>query len=212
MYVKKANYLRLTHAVEHEIEIKNSRFIASLAPATDAADIARHVAEVKQRWTKANHYCTASIIGSPFDDTCYASSDDGEPGGTAGRPMLNVLTHHPLGEVSAVVVRYFGGIKLGTGGLQRAYSQAVAEALPFIKTAERKYREYFSLVYDYADQGAVEGILSGFEYKVVEQTFTENVHQMIAIEPEYRAQLDKQFQAQTQGRVKLLEEHRAGLE
>jgi uncharacterized YigZ family protein len=210
--VKKANYLRLTEAVEHEIEIKNSRFIASLAPVLSADDVANHIADVKQRWTKANHYCTASVVGSPFDDTCYASSDDGEPSGTAGRPMLNVLTHHPLGEVSAVVVRYFGGIKLGTGGLQRAYSQAVAEVLPFIKTAERKYREYYSLVYEYGDQGAVESILSSCEYKVIEQTYTETVHQIIAIEPEYRAQLDKQFQAQTQGRVKLLEEHRAGLE
>lgn len=197
------DYYRPKYAVEHEIEIKNSRFIACLAPAHSGADCDALLQDVRQRWTKASHYCTASISGSPFDDTTYACSDDGEPSGTAGRPMLMVLQNEPIGEIAAVVVRYFGGTKLGTGGLQRAYSQAVAEALPLLERELCVYRESYDVRYSYPDQGDIEMLWSQFDVRVEASEFTADVRQTIAITPSQVTPLQDKLTALTKGRVEL---------
>ena len=108
----------------NEIIIKNSRFITLLYKLNDINDVNSIVEEVKELYPKANHYCYAYIT-----DNARRSSDDGEPGGTAGAPMLNVLDKEELINVLAITVRYFGGIKLGAGGLVRAYSKSVRDAV-----------------------------------------------------------------------------------
>ncbi|BFM06609.1 YigZ family protein [Halioxenophilus aromaticivorans] len=111
-----------------ELEIKRSRFIAYLQPASDRSQALAALQTVREQHPQARHVCWAYIAGSPTT-TVRSMSDDGEPSGTAGRPMLAVLEHSGLGEVIVAVVRYFGGIKLGMGGLQRAYSDAVSLVL-----------------------------------------------------------------------------------
>ena len=111
-------------AVHHELLIKKSRFIACVQPMADRASAQKIVAELWDQHPGAAHVCWALLAGGQS-----AAVDDGEPSGTAGRPMLDVLRHQDLEGVLATVVRYFGGVKLGAGGLVRAYTDSVAQAL-----------------------------------------------------------------------------------
>jgi uncharacterized YigZ family protein len=110
--------------VQHELVIKKSRFLACVQPMADRAAAQAVVAALKAQHPGANHVCWALLAGGQS-----AAVDDGEPSGTAGRPMLDVLRHQDLEGVLATVVRYFGGVKLGAGGLVRAYTDSVAQAL-----------------------------------------------------------------------------------
>jgi uncharacterized YigZ family protein len=110
--------------VQHELVIKKSRFIACVQPMADRAGAVQVVAGLRAQHPGASHVCWALLAGGQS-----AAVDDGEPGGTAGRPMLDVLRHQDLEGVLATVVRYFGGVKLGAGGLVRAYTDSVAQAL-----------------------------------------------------------------------------------
>ena len=126
----------LSAPVQHELLIKKSRFIACVEPAAGREAALARVAQLKAEHPAASHVCWALLAGGQS-----AANDDGEPGGTAGRPMLDVLRHQDLQGVLATVVRYFGGVKLGAGGLVRAYTDAVAQALlaadkiPLVKRA-----------------------------------------------------------------------------
>lgn len=126
----------LAAPAHHELVIKKSRFIACVEPVAGRDEAQARVAQLKAEHPDAAHVCWALLAGGQS-----AANDDGEPGGTAGRPMLDVLRHQDLQGVMASVVRYFGGVKLGAGGLVRAYTDAVAQALlttekiPLIKQA-----------------------------------------------------------------------------
>ena len=129
----------------NEIIIKNSRFITLLYKLNDINDVSSLVEEVKSLYPKATHYCYAYIT-----DNARRSSDDGEPGGTAGAPMLNVLDKEEIINVLAVTVRYFGGIKLGAGGLVRAYSKSVRDAILASEAVDvvKGYRMNVTISYD----------------------------------------------------------------
>src|SRR5690606_25533133 len=114
----------LAQPVHHTLEIRKSRFIACVEPVADRASAQLRVAELRAAHPDSTHICWALLAGGHS-----AAVDDGEPSGTAGRPMLEVLRHQQLDGVLATVVRYYGGIKLGAGGLVRAYTDAVAQAL-----------------------------------------------------------------------------------
>lgn len=114
----------LAQPAHHELVIKKSRFIACIEPIAGREEAQARVAQLKAEHPDAAHVCWALLAGGQS-----AANDDGEPGGTAGRPMLDVLRHQDLQGVMASVVRYFGGVKLGAGGLVRAYTDAVAQAL-----------------------------------------------------------------------------------
>lgn len=121
------NYYSIEAPLIHEIEIKKSRFLTYLIPIESEADFQEELAAIRKEHYKATHHCQAFILSD--DSMIQRMSDDGEPAGTAGVPMLEVLKQENLTYVMAVVVRYFGGVKLGSGGLIRAYSNAVSEAL-----------------------------------------------------------------------------------
>lgn len=120
----------------HEREVSRSRFLCALAPAATEEEAQDFVARVRKEHPGANHNCWAYVIGA--DGDVQKASDDGEPGGTAGVPMLQMLTRREMRYVVAVVTRYFGGTKLGAGGLIRAYGGAVGEALDALGTVTRK--------------------------------------------------------------------------
>ncbi|MDR2744555.1 MAG: YigZ family protein [Desulfovibrio sp.] len=136
-----------------EILVRRSRFLASCARTPDAASARGFVESVRRRCPDAAHNCWAYVAGPPGDTARIGASDDGEPHGTAGRPMLHVLLHSGTGEICVVVSRWFGGIKLGTGGLVRAYQDAVRENLATLVLAERisSVRYAVSLGYAYLD-------------------------------------------------------------
>jgi uncharacterized YigZ family protein len=114
---------------QSEVVIKNSRFIGTLEYCDSRVQAMDIINQARGRYPKANHHCWAMVAGSPDDDHSMDQSDDGEPRGTAGKPMLNLLQHSGIGHVVVVVSRSFGGTKLGTGGLVRAYSQTTRELL-----------------------------------------------------------------------------------
>ncbi len=129
---------------EKEYIVKKSRFIARAAYAPDRDGAMGVVQQAHTDYADARHHCWAYLLGSPASAVSAATSDDGEPSGTAGKPILNVLQHKQVGNIVVVVSRYFGGIKLGAGGLVRAYStsaQQVMDILPVVaKTKENHYR------------------------------------------------------------------------
>lgn len=116
-----------------EIAVRKSRFIATTGLASNHNDTKRLLLTTAEEFPDANHICHACIIGSP-DNGSASCNDDGEPTGTAGKPILNVLQHSGVGDIITIVVRYFGGIKLGTGGLVRAYSNSTSGSLSDLQT------------------------------------------------------------------------------
>lgn len=143
--------------VEHERTVDRSRFIATVAPVVDVPDAERVVAEVRRRYWDARHHCTAMVTGVLGDQA--RSSDDGEPSGTAGVPMLEVLRRRYLTDLVVVVTRYFGGVKLGAGGLVRAYSSAVSGALDHAALVRRAERTRASVAVPHAEAGRIDNLL-----------------------------------------------------
>ena len=127
-----AEYLIPKSAVVFEEEIKKSRFITYLQHTEGLEQAKAFWAEVKAQHPTARHHCWAAVAGKPTDSQQLGFSDDGEPAGTAGKPMLSALQGSQVGEISAVVVRYYGGLLLGTGGLVRAYGNGVQQALKLL--------------------------------------------------------------------------------
>lgn len=189
--------------VDVEIEVKNSRFIACLAHTSGAEGAAELLAAVRKRWPKASHYCSASLFSAPNDSLNMAYSDDGEPSGTAGRPMLMALQNSSVGEVTVIVVRYFGGVKLGTGGLQRAYTDATVAGLAELKTEQRVFKQAFQLNFAYTDQGDVEPLLVEAEAEIDSADYEESVRLKVLLRPVDVEALQKKLQAATRGRVQL---------
>ena len=132
-----------------EYEEKKSRFIATLRPVNSIEEASSFIEEMKKRYWDARHNCSAYVIGRNNEIT--RCSDDGEPSGTAGRPMLEVLTGAELHNAAVVVTRYFGGTLLGTGGLVRAYTQAVKEGIANSISAVERDGERLMLGLEYGD-------------------------------------------------------------
>lgn len=136
------SYQTLKNPVTARLEIKKSEFIAHAYPVSSREQAMFHVEQLREQYPDARHWCWAYIIGDPDNTTSAGFDDDGEPNGTAGRPILGVLQHKSIGNVIIVVVRYFGGIKLGAGGLTRAYAGSAQAAVdqmtlsPYIPTAK----------------------------------------------------------------------------
>ncbi|WEK61311.1 MAG: YigZ family protein [Candidatus Microbacterium colombiense] len=147
----------IADAVEHEIVIRKSRFLTLVAPVGSVDEADAVIAGIRKRAWDANHNCTAMITGLLGDQA--RSSDDGEPSGTAGVPMLEVLRRRELTDVVAVVTRYFGGVKLGAGGLVRAYSTAVSETLDLTALVHRKALTQMTIDVSHADAGRYDNLL-----------------------------------------------------
>lgn len=158
-------------AVRVEEEIKRSRFITSLAPAPTVEAARALIAAVSAEFADANHNCWAYVVGPPGSTGQVGMSDDGEPHGTAGRPMLNVLLHSGIGDIVAVVTRYFGGTLLGTGGLVKAYSGGVQLALTSLPTVERVPRAEVLVVVGYSAVTPLQRLLPQYEVEILNQEF-----------------------------------------
>ncbi|WP_160051474.1 YigZ family protein [Nocardiopsis sp. FR26] len=164
---------------EHELEIRKSRFLCALAR-VDSEEVARaFVAERRKLHWSANHNCTAYVLGE--DGGVQRSSDDGEPAGTAGLPMLEVLRHRGLTDTVAVVTRYFGGVKLGAGGLIRAYGGAVSAAVDAIGVLERRRLLVVDVFADYVLGGRLESDLRDSSLTVRDVAYADRVRIEVAL-------------------------------
>jgi len=157
--------------VRAETEVRRSRFITLLRRADDEAEARALVADARTTFSDARHHCSAFRVDVPGSNRVERSSDDGEPAGTAGMPMLEVLRGSGLTNVAAVVVRYFGGIKLGTGGLVRAYSEAVQGALAVTPRVRVEVVGLWTLEVAHADAGRVEAELHARGVRVTDVAY-----------------------------------------
>jgi uncharacterized YigZ family protein len=156
-------------------EISRSRFITTLAPAPTVDDAHAVVARVRAEFTDATHNCWAFVVGAPGSTGRVGMSDDGEPHGTAGRPILTALLHSGVGDVAAVVTRYYGGTKLGTGGLVRAYSGGVSGALATLPTVERVTWVGLRAVVGYDAVAATQQLVAAHGGRIVGEVYAAEV-------------------------------------
>jgi len=182
-----------------EETIQRSRFITTLAHAPDADAAHAFVAHIRDEFPDATHNCWAFVAGPPGSTTHIGMSDDGEPHGTAGRPMLTALLHSGVGEVVAVVTRYYGGVKLGTGGLSRAYSGGVVQALEGLPTEEKVERVALDVTVGYAEVDALQRLVRDAELPVLDEEFGSEVRYRLGVPVEEVDSLRRQVADLTRG-------------
>lgn len=166
-------YRTVARAGVHETEINRSRFICALAPAATEQEAQDFVARIRREHPTASHNCFAYVIGA--DASVQKASDDGEPGGTAGVPMLQMLMRREMRYVAAVVTRYYGGVKLGAGGLIRAYGGVVGEALDELGTITRQRFRLATITVGHQRAGRLENDLRATGLAVREVRYAEAV-------------------------------------
>jgi len=184
------SYQTIKENGQHEIDIKKSRFICSMARVETEEEAKDFIQAVKKEHWKATHNCSAFTLGDKHE--IQRSSDDGEPSGTAGVPMLEVLKKRDLINTVAVVTRYFGGIKLGAGGLIRAYSSAVSEAVKAIGVVEGRLQQEVFITVDYAQHGKLEHFLENNPFSVKDTVFTDQVKVVVMVQEEQVTDFEKQ--------------------
>lgn len=155
--------------------IKRSRFIATVGHAPTEDDARAFISGIKDEFQDATHNCWAYVAGPPGDTARVGMSDGGECHGTAGRPILTVLLHCEIGEIVAVVTRYYGGTKLGKGGLVRAYSGCVKKAIAELSTQEKRDVVTLTVAFDYSNIGAVKQMIESFDAGVIEEHYEAEV-------------------------------------
>lgn len=175
-------YLIPSAPTQFEEEIKKSVFITYLShtPSIEAAKA--FVESIKSKHSDARHNCWGFVAGRPEDSMKWGFSDDGEPSGTAGKPILAQLSGSGVGEITAVVTRYSGGVKLGTGGLVKAYGGGVQQALKTLQTIEKKITTNLLLELDYSFMPIVQSLLPQFEAQEVNAEYGEQVKMVVEIE------------------------------
>lgn len=177
-------------ATEVCYEIKKSRFIARLCPATDREQALSALAQAKVDYPDARHHCWAYQLGSPQSPHAVAMSDDGEPSGTAGKPILNVIQHKGIGNVMLVVIRYFGGIKLGAGGLVRAYSKAAQLAFDNLSTVQHIEYDRVDVLCHFADEQPLRHWLEQHNAYIEAVQYQQQVQLTVAMDDALLASLD----------------------
>lgn len=166
-------YLTIKGYGEHEIVIQKSRFICYVSRATTEEEAQEFIQKIKKQNWNATHNCSAYLIGE--QDQIQKANDDGEPSGTAGVPMLEVLKKRGLKDTVVVVTRYFGGIKLGAGGLIRAYGKCTSEGINHVGVVERKLMRVMQTEIDYTLLGKIENELRNSKYAIKDIHYLENV-------------------------------------
>ncbi|MGG5255333.1 YigZ family protein [Neobacillus sp. SM06] len=175
-----SHYLTVKQSGEHEIVIEKSRFIAQIKRAETEEQAQEFIQSIKKKHWNATHNCSAYLIGE--NDQIQKANDDGEPSGTAGVPILEVLKKRNLKDTVVVVTRYFGGIKLGAGGLIRAYGKATSEGLNAIGIVERRLVQTAHVTIDYTWLGKLEKELRASEYKIKQIHYLDKVEIEVYVE------------------------------
>ncbi|AMM95103.1 YigZ family protein [Peribacillus simplex] len=173
-------YLTVTGRGEHEIVIEKSRFISHIARVETEEAAQAFIQEIKKKHKDATHNCSAYMIGE--QNQIQKALDDGEPSGTAGVPILEVLKKKELKDTAVVVTRYFGGIKLGAGGLIRAYSKATSEGINATGVVIRNLMRVISTTVDYTWLGKLENELRSSIYQIKEIKYLEQVDIQVYVE------------------------------
>ena len=201
--MKNDSYNVIAEPFTIEEEIKKSRFITVLFPCSSEKDLKLALANLMVEYPGARHYCWAYVAAEPGNLFRCGSTDDGEPSGSAGRPMLSVLQGSDVGEIGVVVIRYFGGTKLGVGGLVRAYTAGIKRALPQLTTKVKQLKDSTTLVCDYHQLPDIEYLLTKYDSLIEDKTFTAQVELTIAVPKSKKQALIESISTLTQGQLQL---------
>lgn len=180
-----------------DLVVRKSRFISWACPAKDRAQALAWLEQARREHPDAGHYCWAYHIGCGGRSLAVAMSDDGEPSGTAGKPILSVVQHSGIVDLMVIVIRYFGGIKLGTGGLVRAYSQATRLAVDALVLIRHQPMLQFAVQCAYPEEQHIKHWLQQHEGEVLAADYTEQISLIIEI-PEEQSTQWRGFLAQRQ--------------
>lgn len=197
------NYYTVKGYGEHEIEIQKSRFIAYIDRAETEEEAQEFIQSIKKKHWNANHNCSAYLIGE--NDLIQKANDDGEPSGTAGVPILEVLKKKHLKDTVVVITRYFGGIKLGAGGLIRAYGKSTSEGLSATGIVERKLMRIVHTTVDYTWLGKIENELRSSVYQLKEIHYLDKVEIETFVEEAQTETFKKWMVELTSGQCELRE-------
>lgn len=186
---------------ESEIVEKKSRFLAAAAHIDTEEEALAFIEEIRKKHYNATHNCYAYVLGENFELQRF--SDDGEPGGTAGKPILDVLTGEKIHDTVIVVTRYFGGTLLGTGGLVRAYSGAAKEGLLASTIITRKHAVKLKIGTEYTGLGKIQYILGQNKIHILDTRYTERVSILCLVSTGERSRLEKELTEGTNGQAQL---------
>ncbi|TLU65378.1 YigZ family protein [Thalassotalea litorea] len=192
--------------IEHSIEVNKSHFICTLARCQSSDACKSFISSIRDKYPDASHHCVAFVYDRPDNSQSYGFSDDGEPSGTAGRPMLAVLQGAEIGEICAVVTRYFGGTKLGTGGLQRAYGGSVREALLHLQTDLIVPSTEIGLFCGYQQFNDIEHCLKRQSGHIVTQEFLEQIKLTVSLPMDKLQRFKDEVIQLTSGQIQFADE------
>ncbi|MFG0316735.1 MAG: YigZ family protein [Planctomycetota bacterium JB042] len=196
-----ARYAVLAGPFRDEVVVQRSRFLTTLERIESIEAAEEFVARVAREFPDASHHCWAFVLGPPGSTAQVGMSDAGEPSGTAGRPMLNALVHGGVGDVAAVCSRWFGGTKLGTGGLVRAYGGAVKEALAAAPRTERVEWAVRRLAFPYARLDALKRLYPRHEVELLDEAFAAEVEHRVRLPVERLAGFEDAVREESAGGV-----------
>ena len=196
-------YKVAANSIVDETIVSRSRFICFISPCSSHEEAKEQLIQCRKLHPQASHHCSAFLTGRPNDSQGYGSSDDGEPSGTAGRPMLAVLQGGDVGKLCAIVVRYFGGTKLGTGGLQRAYGGSVRQALLLLGTSMKVPMVKKQLTCDYGQISDVLYFVEQAKGEIIQQDFAAQIELIIALPEEQLIEVKEQLQTLSAGLLNL---------
>ena len=188
-----------------EETIKRSRFIATVAHASTEEDAKTFISIIKNEFPDATHNCWAYVAGPPGDTARVGMSDDGEPHGTAGKPILSVLLHSEIGEIVAVVTRYFGGTKLGTGGLVRAYSGSVKTALAGLPVKKKRDVISLTIIIAYSKITGVKQIIESYNAEIIDEKYEADVSFKIELPKNHEDSFNRAITDLTGGEIQIIE-------
>jgi uncharacterized YigZ family protein len=195
------SYLTVSGCGEIEIEINKSRFIAYVERVETEEAAAAFIAEIKKKHWNATHNCSAYVVGE--NDQWQKADDDGEPSGTAGKPILEIIKKNQLKDTVIVVTRYFGGIKLGAGGLIRAYGKSASAGLKAVGMTQRRSHTRIKVEIDYTFLGMLENQLRMQGYSIDDKEFTDKITLIVLEKVGEEDVLEQKVMDWTAGQVKL---------
>lgn len=199
--LKQTPYQALSSPLMVQTEVKRSKFLAYISPTQGAVQAKAFINKIKRLHPDASHNCWAYVASRPENTVDIGYSDDGEPSGCAGRPMLNVLQGSGIGEITVVVSRYFGGTKLGTGGMARAYAGAVSAVLAQAVTVEKAVLTELSFSCDYAWSNLVEQLITKYKAGLIQANYQATIDYHIEIDIRQAESFVEQLKQSSNGQI-----------
>ena len=199
------NFLTINENIESEITVKKSKFICNLIKIETQEEAEEQIKKIKKKYHDARHNCVAYRV-QENDTIVEKASDDGEPSGTAGGPMLNILQKNNICNVLVVVTRYFGGTLLGTGGLVRAYTAATIEGLKNSESIARIHGVKLGIETNYTDLGKIQYLIANRNLDQLEPVYTDKVEMTVFVPTDEMGSLRAELMEGTNGQVVLDEE------